>query len=82
VANLMLKEDVVDVVRQNQFHVWAVETIDQGIEILTGVSAGTRGEEGAFRKDTIHGKADQRLQALAEAMRYYGRSDSSVTMSV
>ena len=50
VSNLMLRDDVVEAVAEGKFHIWPVRTIDEGIEILTGVPAGERGEEGALSR--------------------------------
>jgi predicted ATP-dependent protease len=44
--NLMLREDVQEAVREGRFHIWTVDTIDDGIEILTGLRAGNIAEEG------------------------------------
>lgn len=66
--NLMLKEEVVEAVRQGEFHIWAVKTIDEGIEVLTGVPAGTRQEGGAFPQGTIHYLVQKRLSELSEAL--------------
>ena len=49
VRNLMLDDEVVDAVRDGRFHVWAVRTIDAGIELLTGTPAGTAGDDGRIR---------------------------------
>ena len=46
--HLMLDEHVVAAVREGRFHVWAVESVDQGIEILTGAPAGERSSDGAY----------------------------------
>jgi predicted ATP-dependent protease len=62
--NLMLDQEVVEAVERGVFHIHAVETIDQGIEILTGVSAGTAEEPG-----TINYLAAQRLREMAEKLR-------------
>ena len=61
VGHLMLHSEVIEAVNQGLFHVWAVATIDEGIEILTGIPAGAAGEDGAFPDDTIHGKVMKRL---------------------
>jgi len=66
VKNLMLRRDVVDAVRDGKFHVHAVETIDQGIEILTGVPAGERDASGNFPAGTINQRVEARLVELAE----------------
>lgn len=65
--NLMLKPEVIDAVREGKFHVWSVETVDQGIEILTGVPAGERGEDGEWPADSVNGRVDRRLQEMTEA---------------
>jgi predicted ATP-dependent protease len=67
--NLMLSKDVVEAVRSGEFHVWAIDTVDQGISILTGVAAGTRDEEGAFPPDTVNYWVEQRLRDFAEYLR-------------
>jgi lon-related putative ATP-dependent protease len=69
VKNLMLKEEVVEAVRQGRFHVWPVKTIDEGIEVLTGVRAGHRKEDGVFEEGTVNDLVDKRLRGLAETMR-------------
>jgi len=66
VKNLMLRRDVIDAVEAGQFHIYAVETIDQGIEILTGMAAGARDAEGKYPADSINARVEQRLTELAE----------------
>lgn len=66
VQHLMLREDVVEAVKQGRFQIYAVEDIDQGIELLTGVAAGEAAEDGSFPDDSINGKVQARLAALAE----------------
>lgn len=70
--NLMLRHDVVDAVAAGRFHVYAVSTIDQGIEILTGVPAGERGATGQYAPGTINHRVEQRLTDYAERMRSLG----------
>lgn len=60
--NLMLKDEVLAAVRAGQFHLYAVQTIDQGIEILTGVPAGQKDENGSYPEDSIFARADTKLQ--------------------
>ncbi|MGC8642336.1 MAG: Lon protease family protein [Isosphaeraceae bacterium] len=57
VPNLILRPDVIDAVAKGLFHIWAVGSIDEGLELLTGVPAGN-----AFEEGTIHFLADQRLR--------------------
>ncbi|UCC78046.1 MAG: hypothetical protein JSW37_06680, partial [Anaerolineales bacterium] len=66
VKHLMLRQDVVDAVAAGQFQVYPVEFIDQGIEILTGVPAGERDEEGNYAEGTVNHLVEKRLAQLAE----------------
>jgi lon-related putative ATP-dependent protease len=67
--HLMLKEEVVEAVREGRFHIWSVETIDQGIEILTGTPAGQRNKAGNFPRESINFLVDKRLKELGEGLR-------------
>lgn len=68
VKNLMLEEEVMEAVRQGMFHIWEVGHIAEGIEILTGVSAGyIRDANGKFPVDTIFAKVEARFQNMYEA---------------
>jgi len=69
--NLMLDEEVIDAVRAGQFHVWAVRTIDEGIELLTGHPAGQRDLEGQYPAGTVHQLVEKRLQDYAERLRTF-----------
>ncbi|CAG0936566.1 hypothetical protein TFLX_05447 [Thermoflexales bacterium] len=68
IKNLMLREDVVAACRAGQFHIWAVETIDEGLELLTGVKAGRRGKRGEFTKNSVHARVADRLKSIAEQL--------------
>jgi predicted ATP-dependent protease len=72
IKHLMLREDVVEACRAGKFAVIPVATIDQGIEILTGRSAGVRNGNGRFPPDSINGLVEARLQAFATMRRRYG----------
>ena len=69
VPNVVLRPDVAEAVERGEFHVWAVERIEQGIELLTGVPAGEPGEDGTYSPDTVFGRVRARLEAFAEALR-------------
>jgi lon-related putative ATP-dependent protease len=79
VKHLMLRQDVIEAVNNGQFHIYAVETIDQGIELLTGVPAGEADEDGNFPDDTINGKVQKRLAVMAERWRSFAKSDQEET---
>ncbi len=69
VGDLMLRDDVVQAVRDGRFHVWAVESIDEGIEVLTGLRAGERNEQGEFPLDSVNGRVETALVAFARRRR-------------
>lgn len=71
VVHLMLREDVVEAVEAGRFSVHAVSTIDEGIEILTGISAGTREASGGFPAQSINQLVESRLVEFAEARRRF-----------
>jgi lon-related putative ATP-dependent protease len=73
VKHLMLHARVVDAVAEDRFHIYPVETIDQGLGILTGVAAGARGPDGRFPEGTVNHKVEASLIALAEKRRAFGR---------
>ena len=61
--------DVVAAVAEGKFHVYAVETVDQGIELLTGVPAGERDAEGRFPEGSVNALVEERLAAFARRAR-------------
>jgi ATP-dependent Lon protease len=75
-SDLMLRKDIVDAVREGRFHLFPVRTIDDGLEVLTGVRAGDRKDDGRFEEGTINFLADERLAELAEGLREYGEPDA------
>ncbi len=75
--NLMLRADVVAAIKECKFHIYSVRTIDEGLEILTGVTAGERGPHGEFPEGTVNGLVEKRLRELHQSMRGYGLLSSS-----
>jgi lon-related putative ATP-dependent protease len=67
IKNLILKKDVVDAVRLGKFHIYAVSTIDEGIEVLTGVRAGRRRTGGKWEKDSINDRVQRKLEEFIKA---------------
>jgi len=65
VKNLMLRSDVVDAVREGHFHIYPAETVDQGMERLTGTPMGERSDDGTYPPGTINRRIQERLQAFA-----------------
>ena len=72
--HLMLREDVVEACRKAKFAIYAVESIDQGLEILTGVPAGTPDGEGNYPEGSINRRVADRLVDFAETARKFGRA--------
>ena len=71
VQNLMLKEEIVDAVKEGKFRIISVRTIDEGIEVLTGVKAGERQKEGTFDEGTVNYRVDKRLRQMAEKLKEF-----------
>ncbi len=74
----MLREEVVNVVHEGRFRVIAVETIDQGIEVLTGVKAGRRGSDGLFERGSVNELVENQLRAFAKARKAFARTSENV----
>jgi lon-related putative ATP-dependent protease len=71
VQNLMLKEEIVEAAKEGKFTIYPVSTIDEGIEVLTGVPAGERKADGTYRKGTVNYLVNKRLQEMAETVREF-----------
>ncbi|MCX7983923.1 MAG: AAA family ATPase [Bacteroidetes bacterium] len=71
VGDLMLKEEIYEAVKKGIFHIYAVRSIDEGIEILTGVKAGKRLRNGTFETGTVYSLVDKKLQSYADAWKEY-----------
>ena len=72
VQNLMLRLDVVEAVADGKFHIYPIKTLDEGIEILTGLRAGKRAKDGDFEEGTVNFLVDQELQRLAKSWKDFG----------
>ena len=72
--HLMLDDRVVSACREGRFHVWAVDTVDQGMELLTGHSMGVRDARGAYPEGTLNARVEDRLRHLAEVRRSFQKS--------
>ncbi|MBC7238723.1 MAG: AAA family ATPase, partial [Chloroflexi bacterium] len=60
--NLMLREDIVEAVKRGEFHIYAIKTIDEGIEILTGL-----------KPEDFHREVERKLKEMAEVLKEWGR---------
>ncbi len=65
---LMLRADVVDAIEKKKFHVYAIKTVEEGIELLTGVPAGEADENGHYPEGTVFRAAETRLKRFHQAM--------------
>ncbi|HZU16426.1 MAG TPA: S16 family serine protease, partial [Candidatus Dormibacteraeota bacterium] len=71
VQHLSLSEETLAAVAAGRFHVWAVRTVDEGIELLTGRPAGQRQADGSFPEGSVHRLVDERLGSYAERLRSF-----------
>jgi lon-related putative ATP-dependent protease len=71
VDDLMLRKDVVEAVKGGKFHIYPVKTIDQGIEILTGMEAGEKLEDGRYKEGTVNDLVDKKLRELGKRIREF-----------
>jgi predicted ATP-dependent protease len=69
VRHLMLRPEVVAATEAGRFRVWPVRTVDEALELLTGVPAGERDETGAWTPGSVHARVEARLRELAAAAR-------------
>jgi lon-related putative ATP-dependent protease len=70
-GDLMLRKDVVQAVKDGKFHVYPVKTIDQGIEILTGMEAGEMLENGHFKEGSVNDQVDKKLRDLGTKIKEF-----------
>ncbi|MFQ5749357.1 MAG: Lon protease family protein [Planctomycetota bacterium] len=67
--DLMLDEKVVQAVREGRFHLWTIDSIDQGIELLTGLPAGVRDRKGDYPPDSVMGRVEARLREFQAVLK-------------
>jgi lon-related putative ATP-dependent protease len=82
--HLMLRDEVIEAVKNGKFHIFAVSSIDEGIAVLTGIEAGRRKDEGGYPEGTINYKVDRNLREMANKLRYFGvmSKDGEGTMTL
>ena len=68
VDNLMLDDEVIAAVSEGRFHIYPVRTIEEGIQILTGMPAGTIGEDGSYPEGTLYHRVQQKLETFSKAV--------------
>jgi predicted ATP-dependent protease len=77
VPHLMLRRDVVEAAATGNFHIYPVETVDQAIELLTGIAAGKADDQGNFPEGSVNRRVADRLKHLAELRRAYGKEEAA-----
>jgi lon-related putative ATP-dependent protease len=75
VRNLALNDEVIEAVKEGKFHIYAVKTIDEGIEILTGKSAGEKREDGTYPEGTINYLVYEKLKKYARTVAGFGKDE-------
>jgi hypothetical protein len=70
----MLSVQVVEAVRAGRFHIWAVGSIEEGLEVLTGQPAGERNQEGEYPAGSVHRLVEDRLRDYADTAQAFGAS--------
>jgi predicted ATP-dependent protease len=78
--NLMLRPDVVESVREGKFRIYAIRTIDEALQLLTGLPAGERAPDGNYPEGSLHQRVDKKLAEMAEAMRGLGRGGDGAVL--
>ncbi len=78
-ANLMLEEEVLEAVREGKFHIYAVKSVEEGMEILTGVPAGQRGEDGSYPEGTINYLVKDKLKEYSDLLEKQDRETDKDT---
>ena len=73
IRDLMLKQEVVEAVKDGKFHIYPIKTVEEGIEILTGMKAGKRRKGGVYPKGTLYRLVDDRLRTMAEKTRDFAK---------
>jgi lon-related putative ATP-dependent protease len=74
--DLMLKTVVVEAVKEGKFHIYSIKTVDQGIEILTGVKAGERKKDKTFEDESVNFLVDKQLKAYAEGWKGFAGEEA------
>ena len=77
IKHLMLRDEVLEAVQEEKFHIYTVSTIDQGIELLTGRDAGVLQEDGSYPEGTVNWAVQQKILELAGKVRWFSGGSGS-----
>ncbi|MCD6419326.1 MAG: AAA family ATPase [Synergistetes bacterium] len=75
VINLMLREDITEAIESGKFHIYAIDNIDEGIEILTGERAGKPDENGNFPEGSVHYRVKERLEGFSKVLTEWSKKE-------
>jgi predicted ATP-dependent protease len=75
VDDLMLRNDIVQAVQQGKFHIWSVSSIDEGIEVLTGVPAGQKGADGGYPAGSVNAIMVEKLREIHKKLKDVDKAD-------
>lgn len=71
IPNLILTPEVQNAVAEGKFHIYAIRTIDEGIQILTGMRAGSRDKDRHYERDSLNALVESRLRAMANVVKEF-----------
>ncbi len=81
VDNLMIKDEILEAVKKGQFQIYAVKSIEEGIELLSGTPAGKTGEDGTYPEDTVFGRVDRKLREFNEGLNKSDKGNAEKKMN-
>ncbi len=76
VDSLMLKDEILEAVNNGQFQIYAVKSIEEGIELLSGAPAGKTGEDGIYPEDSVFGRVDRKLREFNKGLSKIDRGNA------
>ena len=80
IPDLCLPREVADACAAERFHVWAVHTLEEGLELLTGVPAGARSPDGEWAEGSIFGRVAATLDRFQEIARLQGKKEKTSSL--
>ena len=77
VPHLMLRRDVVEAVKRGEFHIYPIEHVEEGLQLLTGLTPGKRNKNGNFAKNTMHGHVEIKLKDMFDKVKQASKAPKS-----
>lgn len=75
IRHLMVKKEIIESVKKGEFHIWPISTVEEGIEILTGMKAGELQPDGTYPEGTLFRKVDEKLKEFARIVSEFGKEE-------